>query len=142
MDRDLEASIAKVSAKHPGAIRREGAILTGWSRGAFAAAPIARMHPGRWPYLVLVEADVPLAAAGLRRAGVRAVALVAGEKGTEIVGERKTEQKLAADGFPVRLFVMKGTAHLYSDDIDEVMREAIAFVLSHEHDVGSDAGSR
>lgn len=142
MDRDLEASVAKVNAKHPGALRREGAILTGWSRGAFAAAPIARMHPGRWPFLVLIEADVPLTAAGLRRAGVRAVALVAGEKGTEITGERKTAEKLAADGFPVRLFVMKGTAHLYSDDIDAIMREAMSFVLSYEHDDGADAAMR
>jgi len=130
MDADLESSIAKVEAKRRGSIAREGAILTGWSRGAFAAPVIARMHPGRWPYLVLVEADAPLDAAALRKAGVRAVALLAGERGTEIAGERKTCDALAAAGFPARLFVMKGTAHLYSDDIDALMREAIAFVLA------------
>ncbi len=130
MDGDLERSIAKVEGKHPGSIRREGAVLTGWSRGAFAAPVIARAHPGRWPYLVLIEANVPLSAASLRKAGVRAVALLAGEKGTEIAGERKTQEALEAAGFPARLFVMQGVAHQYPDDMDRLMADAFAYVLS------------
>ena len=86
--------VAKVEARHPGSIRRESGVLTGFSRGAYAAPVIARTHPGRWPYLVLIEANVPLAAVSLRKAGVRAVALVAGETGTEIAGERKTSAAL------------------------------------------------
>lgn len=134
MDHDLEAAIAKVAAKHPKAFRREGAILTGYSRGAYAAPVIASAHPGRWPLLVLIEANVPLRTESLRRAGVRAVALVAGEVGTEIAGERKTEAKLQADGFPAKLFVMRKAGHLYSDDMEDVMRDALAFVLAHEAD--------
>ena len=132
MDGDLERSIAKVEAKHRGSIRRDGGVLTGFSRGAYAAPVIARLHPGRWPYLVLIEANVPLAAASLRKAGVRAVALVAGETGTELAGERRTAAALEEAGFPVRLFVMPRVAHLYSDDMDQIMREALAFVTSHE----------
>ena len=132
MDGDLERSVAKVEAKHPGSIRREGAVLTGFSRGAYAAPVIARMHPGRWPYLVLIEANVPLSAAALRRAGVRAVALLAGEVGTELAGERKTDAELRQAGFPSRLFVMPHVGHLYPDDMEEIMAEALAFVLSHE----------
>jgi len=132
MHRDLEGAIAKVAARHPGALTRAGGVLTGWSRGAFAAPVIARLHPGLWPYLVLVEADVPLSAASLRKSGVRAVALLAGEHGTELAGERKTEAALRSDGFPVKLLVMRGTAHAYSDDIDALMAEALAFVLSYD----------
>lgn len=132
MDADLERSIAKVGAKRPGSIRREGGVLTGFSRGAYAAPVIARMHPGRWPYLVLIEANVPLSAEGLRKAGVRAVALVAGEVGNEIAGERKTDAELTRAGFPSRLFVMPRVGHLYSDDMDRIMADALAFVLSHE----------
>ena len=131
MDGDLERSITKVEAKHRGSITREGGVLTGFSRGAYAAPVIARSHPGRWPYLVLIEANVPLAAASLRKAGVRAVALVAGEVGTEIAGERKTAAALEEAGFPVRLFVMRGVAHLYSDDMEQIMSDALAFVTSH-----------
>lgn len=131
MDRDLETSIRKVEAKHHGTIRREGAILTGYSRGAYAALPIARAHPHRYPYLVLIEANVPATADGLTKSGVRAVAFVAGEKGDEIAGLRKTEATLGAAGFPARLFVMPNTGHLYSDDMERVMAEALAFVLAH-----------
>lgn len=134
MDADLERSIAKVEAKHRGSIRREGAVLTGWSRGAFAAPVIARMHPKRWPFLVLIEANVPLSAPSLRRAGVRAVALLAGEQGTEIAGERKTQAELEKAGFPATLIVMRGVAHHYPDDMGRLMSEAFEFVLSHEHE--------
>ena len=130
MDGDLERSITKVEAKQRGSITREGAVLTGFSRGAYAAPVIARSHPGRWPYLVLIEANVPLAAASLRKAGVRAVALVAGERGTEIAGDRKTAAALEEAGFPVRLFVMRGVAHLYSDDMEQIMSDALGFVTS------------
>ncbi len=132
MDGDLERSVAKVAAKHPGTIRREGAVLTGFSRGAYAAPVIARMHPGRWPYLVLIEANVPLSAPGLRKAGVRAVALLAGEVGTEIAGMRKTDAELTQAGFPSKLFVMPRVGHVYPDDMEKIMADALAFVLSHE----------
>lgn len=132
MDGDLERSIAKVGTRHQGAIRREGAVLTGFSRGAYAAPVVARMHPGRWPYLVLIEANVPVSAAGLRKAGVRAVAFVAGELGTEIAGMRKADAELRAGGFPSRLFVMPRVGHLYPDDMETIMADALAFVLSNE----------
>lgn len=136
MDHDLEDSIARVSAKHPHAIRREGAILTGYSRGAYAAPIVAGMHPGRWPFLVLIEADTGVTRDMLERARVRAVAFVAGEQGTEIAGMRKNVDALAKAGFPARLFVMPKTGHLYSDNMDEVMQAALAFVLEHEADGG------
>lgn len=129
MDRDLETSIAKVTQKRPGALSREGAVLVGYSRGAYAAVPIARTHPGRWPHLVLIEADVPVTAKALRDAGVRAVAFVAGEQGQEIAGERKTVEALVKERFPAQLVVMKKTAHLYAEDMEDVMREALGFVL-------------
>jgi hypothetical protein len=131
MDHDLEASVAKVEAKHKGTIDRTNAVLTAYSRGAYAAAVIARLpkNKNRWPYLVLIEANVSLTASSLRAAGVRAVALVAGEQGTEIAGERSTAETLERDGFPVRLFVMKKTGHLYSDDMEYVMHDALTWVV-------------
>lgn len=132
MDEDLEKAIAVVDAQHPNEISRDGAILTGFSYGAYAAATIARTHPGRWPYLILTEANVPLDATWLRTAGVKAVALVAGEIGSQIAGERATAQKLQRQGFPARLWVMKGAGHHYSADVDAIMGEALAWVLAQE----------
>lgn len=134
MDHDLETSIAKVATKKKGAFTREGAILTGYSRGAYAAPQIARSHPNRWRHLVLIEANVPLGVTGLRAAGVRSVALVAGEQGDQIPGMRKTEASLAAEGYPVKLFVMPKTGHPYSTDMEDVMAAALSFVLQHDAD--------
>ena len=130
MDRDLEQSIALVSARFPKEIDRDGAILTGFSRGAYAAPVLARMHPGRWPYLVLIEAAAPISASSLRRDLVRAVALVAGENGPERAGMQKLADALTADGFPVRMFVMTEVGHFYSDNVDQIMSDAFDFVTS------------
>ena len=128
VDRDLEASIAAVDAAYPNEMDRDGAILTGFSRGAYIAPTIAAMHPGRWPYLILTEANVSLDLRQLRAAKVRAVALVAGEWGGELSGERVTVKRLADAGFPAKLFVMPRAGHYYSANIDEIMADAIAFV--------------
>lgn len=137
MDRDLEAAIAIVDAAYPGEISREGSVLTAFSRGAYAAPIIASMHPGRWPYLILAEADVTLSAAALRKAGVKAVVLLAGEWGTQIKGERETVKRLQAEKFPALFLTMKNAGHYYSADIDDLMRQALEFVFAADR---SDAG--
>jgi predicted esterase len=131
MDRDLEQSIALVSKRFPGESTRDGAILTGFSRGAYAAPVLARMHPGRWPYLVLIEAAAPMTADSLQRSGVRAVAMVAGEQGPEIAGMRKIAEALQQSGFPVRFFMMPKVGHVFSDDVDQIMSDAFAFVTGY-----------
>jgi hypothetical protein len=130
IDKDLEKAIATVDARYPDAVDREGAVLTGFSLGATAAYAIARAHPGRWPYLVLVEANVALDRRALETAGVRAVAMLAGERGSQLAGERRTVDQLAQQGYPARLWVMKGAGHHYSADIDALMAEALAFVTA------------
>ena len=129
MDRDLEHAIDGVSALYPDEVERRGEVLTGFSRGAYSAPFIALKHPGRWPYLVLVEADVPLDVATLKRAGVEAVAMLAGEWGSQIGGERATADKLRAQGFPAKFWTMQKAGHYYSADIDALMGEAIDWVV-------------
>ena len=140
MDRDLEAAITAVDEAYPGELTRRGAVLTAFSRGAYAAPVIASMHPGRWPYLILAEADVTLTAYALRKAGVKAVVLLAGEYGTQIKGERETVARLQAEHFPARFLTMKKAGHYYSADIDDLMAEAISFVLA-QGDEDAEAGA-
>ncbi len=130
MDQDLERGIAVVAKKTDGGFGREGSVLTGFSRGGWAAIELVRMHPGRWPYLILVEADVTATLAHLKASKVRALAMIAGEQGTELPGEKKTVETLVAQGYPAKLFVMPKTAHLYSTNIDELMGQALDFVLA------------
>jgi len=134
MDADLERSISAAFEAFPGEFDRSGAILAGFSRGAYMAVVFAMRHPGRWPFLILNEADVELTVPMMRYAGVRAVALIAGEWGAQIAGERKTFETMSRQGYPIRLWAMPKAGHFYSTNIESIMREAIDYVLAHEHD--------
>ena len=79
---------------------------------------------------MLNEANVTLSADQLRKAGVRAVALIAGELGGQIGGERKTAAALEKQGYPARFWPMPKAGHYYSDDIAQIMKEAIEFVTA------------
>jgi len=129
MDQDLEKALNVVDAQYPDEITREGAILTGFSRGGWAVPAIAAMHKGRWPYLIINEADVTLSRASLEAAGVNAAVLMAGEWGSQLPGERQTVARLRKEGFRAELIVMPKAGHYYSANISELMRQAIAFLL-------------
>jgi hypothetical protein len=135
IDEDLELAIETTMTEFPGEISRDDAVLCGFSRGAYMAVRFAAAHPGRWPYLVLNEANVQLDVAQLKKAKVRAVALIAGEIGGQIGGEKKTAAKLEKAGFPVRFWPMPKAGHWYSDDIPQIMKEAIDFVTSYKDPV-------
>ncbi len=130
IDEDLERAIATVDAQFPNELARDDAVLLGFSRGAYVSVKIAAAHPGRWPYLVLIEANVNVTAAKLRASGVRAVALIAGELGSQLAGERKTTESLIKDGYPAKLWVMPKAGHHYSSDIDSIMHDAVTWVTS------------
>lgn len=132
IDEDLEKAIATVDALVPGELSREAPVLLGFSRGAYVSVKIAEAHPNRWPYLVLIEATPALSAKRLRAAGVKAVALLAGEIGSQAAGEKKLEKALSQEGFPARYWVMKGAGHHYSNDVDVLLREAVAWATSQK----------
>lgn len=137
IDEDLERAISTVEGHHPGELARDAPVLLGFSRGAYAAVKIAAAHPGRWPYLVIVEATPAPTAKQLRAAGVRAVALVGGEKGTQLSGQRKLASALLAESFPVKVWVMAGAGHHYSSDADVILRDAVRWVTSFQGDATS-----
>jgi pimeloyl-ACP methyl ester carboxylesterase len=142
IDTDVEASVEATRRATGLPSSREGAILVGYSRGGYAAVILAVRHPGRWRSLIINEADVDLTVPMLRRAGVRSVALIAGEYGTQIAGERRTVDALVGEGYPARLWTMPKVGHPYSPDIESIMREAIAFVLEHKASPSLDASTR
>lgn len=132
IDKDLERSIAKVLELHPDEFSRDGAILAGFSRGSYVAAYIAQVHPGRWPYLILNEADTEITAAQLRAAKVRAVVLMAGAIGLNAGPEKKTFDELVKAGFPAKYIAMPKAGHFYSENIQELMKEALDFFETQE----------
>jgi pimeloyl-ACP methyl ester carboxylesterase len=126
----LEAAVEAAPGELGQPLERRGAILMGFSRGAFHAVKIAAAHPGRWPLLLLVEADVTLHPAALRAAGVRAVALLAGERSGQLGGMRTSVRTLERAGFPARIWAMPDAGHHYSANIDALMTEALDFLVA------------
>ncbi len=136
MDRDLERAVAAVRARFPARLasptERSGAVLMGFSKGAYGAIKIALAHRGRWPHLVLIEASVRVSAASLRQGGVRSVALVAGERSSQRRSMERTAGSLRSSGYPAKLWIMPRAGHHYSDNIDAIMAQALDFVIEYD----------
>lgn len=130
VEADLDRAIDALDDASHGRLERSRAVLTGFSRGGYLALDLAKREPGRWPYLVIVEADIRVDAAMLEKAGVKAIALVTGELSTQRHGMEKSASALALAGFRSRLWVMPGAGHAYSTDIATIAREALSFVES------------
>ncbi len=130
MSADLEKAIAAVGKVFGDRFDRTGAVLMGFSRGAYAAVKIAAAHPGRWPYLILIEAKIRTSAAALRAAKVKAVALVGGERSGQLSTMRRTAAQLQKQRFAAKLWVMPKAGHHYSGNIDAIMAEALDFVVA------------
>jgi poly(3-hydroxybutyrate) depolymerase len=130
VEADIEKAIDVMEASYSGEVSREDGVLTGFSRGGYIAARLVSMFPKRWPYLIICEANAQMTAERLRAAGVRAVAIVAGEESIEYPGEKATAEQLEKDGMRVRLYTMKGVGHAYSKDYDDLMAQAVDFVTS------------
>ena len=89
-------------------------VVVGLSQtvGAFVAGLVARAFGVRWAI------------------AIGAVAMLAGENGSQIAGQKRTIDRLKKAGYPAQFWVMKGAGHHYSADIDTLMAEAMTFVLS------------
>jgi hypothetical protein len=49
-----------------------------------------------------------------------------------MAGERATVGRLQKEGFPAKLIVMPKAGHYYSGNIDELMTQAMEFVLASD----------
>jgi dienelactone hydrolase len=128
VDEDLNRAIDAIDRESGGRLERAGAVLTGFSRGGYLALDLAKREPGRWPYLVIVEADVRVDAAMLEKAGVKAIAFVTGELSTQRRGMEKSAAALSTAGVRSKLWVMPGAGHAYSTDIAAIAKEALTFI--------------
>ncbi|MFO0660702.1 MAG: dienelactone hydrolase family protein [Polyangiaceae bacterium] len=125
---DLDAAVSSIEELSEGRLSQGDAVLTGFSRGGYLALDLAKRAPGRWPYLILVESDVRVDAEMLSKAGVRAIGLIAGEMSTQRAGMEKSYRKLSEQGVRVKLWVMPGAGHAYSNDIADIAAEALELV--------------
>ena len=86
MDQDLERAISIAAKKTDGGFTRDGAVLTGFSRGGWAAIELVRMHPG-------ADAPVPVVA-GDHQLGHHPRVLAFGANGCAVLAiERDVEHR-------------------------------------------------
>jgi predicted esterase len=103
-------------------------VLVGFSQGAYEVDALLRRHAVRARGIVLLAADVAPEAEALRAAGVRRIALGAGELDPSFAVLRASAARLARDGIEVRLVSLGGVGHVYIADDPSVLRDAIRWV--------------
>lgn len=103
-------------------------VLIGYSLGAPAALRIALGQPGRWQRLMIVNAGTQPSAAQLGKAGIRRIALVAGEQDATAAKLKKSAKRLAASGVDARYFSMGNVGHYFDQGSAERLREALAWI--------------
>jgi pimeloyl-ACP methyl ester carboxylesterase len=103
-------------------------VLVGESLGASRTLALARHFHAKYTRLVLVGG--PGRPSARRLGGVRAVALLAGEREPQ-AKMREGAERLADAGIPARFWELAGATHgSYGPDGAPTMTEAVTFVLS------------
>jgi predicted esterase len=125
----VRAALDEASRLPQGKLDRgaEGTLI-GYSNGAYFAAELARTQPGRWPGLVLIGMRLDLDPARLRAAGVRRVALAAGDQDDTRSSMQALAQKLDDGGLPSRFVSLGRGGHAFPADMPARMCDAIAWV--------------
>jgi predicted esterase len=128
----LAAAVAKplrvLGERHAGRVDTRRKALVGYSLGGPAALRIALAQPGQWRGLMIVNAGVEPSAATLRRAGVRRVALVAGERDRTAGKLRRAAARLKHVGFDARYFSMGAVGHYFDATSSSRLVEALTWL--------------
>ncbi len=114
-------------------------ILFGFSQGGYVAPAILAARPGRFFAAILVGADVPLWKSGLERAGVRRIALAAGQWDRTYEGMKRTAKRLAREGFDARFVDLGAVGHTYFPKEPHDIVDVVAW-LNQAETSGADLG--
>ncbi len=91
----------------------ERKVLVGYSLGAAAALRIASASNGEWTGLMLLNAGLEPNPVALAAAGIRQVALVAGERDGSRAKLRRAANRLVHAGLDARFFSLASTGHFF-----------------------------
>jgi pimeloyl-ACP methyl ester carboxylesterase len=129
LDARIDAAIDAVAFARDLPLDRHETIVIGESLGASRAIALASQFHAKYPRLVLVGG--PEAPSARELGGVRAVALLAGEK--EPQGKmRQGAASLENAGVAARFWELAGATHgTYGPDGARSMADAVAFVVGH-----------
>jgi predicted esterase len=126
----LLSATEALKAKQEGRIQAGPMAIIGYSLGAPAALLQAIQEPGRYDRLMIVNASVEPAAAMMKKAGVRRVALVAGARDATANKLRNAAQRLVAAGVEARYFALEATSHYFDAQSEARMAEPLGWLLA------------
>ncbi|HLK41468.1 MAG TPA: hypothetical protein VKU41_32185 [Polyangiaceae bacterium] len=128
--RSIGVALDAVAAAGGGAsLRRDrDGTLVGYSNGAYFAAEVAGAERGRWPGLVLLSMKLDLDPARLRAAGVRRVALAAGDADDTRTSMDAQAKRLNDAGLEARFASLGPGGHPLPADIGPRLCALIAWV--------------
>lgn len=110
-----------------------GRALVGYSLGAAAASQaLALARPGEWTALMVINASVVPSAAELRKAGVKRVALVAGEHDMTAAKLKRTAKALASAGLDARYFSLGPVGHYFGESTEAALEAPLRWLHRRE----------
>jgi predicted esterase len=102
----------------------------GYSLGAPAAMLQVMREPYRYDRLMIVNASMEPSVAQMKRAGVRRVALVAGERDATVHKLRAAALRLAGGGVDARFFALAATDHYFNATSQAQLAAPLAWLLA------------
>lgn len=128
-ERDIEASVERVSERHPGELdARRDRTLIGFSLGAIRGMDLAHSGSGRWTRVVLIGAKIHPDAERLRAAGVERLLLAAGDHDMmkwQMAGEAR---RLVRQGYPAAFMSLGKIGHWFPRDFSVRLERGLAWV--------------
>ncbi len=126
-ERRIDAALESVKQARGGALDTDTRVLIGYSQGALRALALRAQYPERYPWLLL--GGLPTETPASRVAGVRRVALIAGEREGKSHIEA-TAQHFTQGAISSQLFILPGAGHgQYGPRAAEVMSGAFEWLL-------------
>jgi len=124
---DAALEVAKDLVR-PRTLATSGGVAMGFSSGAALALELALAAPGRWSGLVLMSMKLQLDPARLKTAGVKRVALAAGDLDGSQPSMVQNQKMLAAAGVDARFFTLGPVGHHFAANMESRMVDVLAWV--------------
>jgi pimeloyl-ACP methyl ester carboxylesterase len=124
----VESPLLALGDRHAKSVDSTRKALVGYSLGATAALRIALAQPGQWNGLMIVNAGVEPSAATLRKAGVKRIALVAGDRDRSAHKLKRAALRLKRAGIDARFFSMGAVGHYFDATSESRMVEALTWL--------------
>ncbi|HEU4406417.1 MAG TPA: hypothetical protein VFS43_14225 [Polyangiaceae bacterium] len=130
----VNASVEGLERRLPaGSKLGPGRALVGYSLGAAAASKVIELaRPGEWSGLVVVNASAVPSAAQLRKAGVKRVALVAGERDMTAPKLKRAAKALEGAGLEARYFSLGPVGHYFGETTEAALEAPLRWVHGRE----------